>query len=339
MTVVSLLTRGQSKAIWWKSAVVLLAIGVFVLGPAGVSAGGSTELTVLTEPNAGMTPIYRILASAQRAVDLTMYELSDRTLEGILVADAARGVKVRVLLDQRYEESANTPAFTDLSHHGVAVRWAPSRYNLTHEKAAVIDGRSALVMTLNFTSEYYGTSRDFAVLDTTPSDVVAIETVFNHDWTNAPVVPSNGSDLVWSPGAEGALVGMIDSARHTLLVENEEMDDPYITTPLEAAARRGVTVEIVMTDSTEWSSSFAQLARAGVRVRTFAPGSAIYIHAKVIVADLGEADRESFVGSQNFSISSLVDNRELGIISNAPGLAHALATAVQADFAAASPWS
>ncbi len=276
------ITRAVARQARWAIAVLVAVVAVAAtraVASSGQAAAASTGLTLITEPNAGMSLIYRLLEGAKHSVDLTMYELSDPTAEAALAADAARGVAVRVLLDQHYEQSANTPAFTYLEHHRVAVRWAPARYDLTHEKAAVIDGRTALVMTLNLTTEYYVTTRDFAVVDTESADVAAIETVFDHDWSNSAISAPDGSDLVWSPGAESALVGVIDSAHHSLLIENEEMDDPYITTPLENAARRGVSVDVVMTDSSEWKSAFAELSAAGVHVRTYA-ASASALHPR-----------------------------------------------------------
>jgi phosphatidylserine/phosphatidylglycerophosphate/cardiolipin synthase-like enzyme len=173
-------TRRTGAAVIAVLAAAALGIPVVLTATASAAASG---LALITEPNAGMAPIYHLLEGAKRSVDLTMYELSDPTAEAILAADAARGVTVRVLLDEHYEQSENTPAFTYLTAHRVAVRWAPSRYDLTHEKAAVIDGTTALVMTLNLTSQYYATTRDFAVVDTEPTDVAAIETVFAADWS------------------------------------------------------------------------------------------------------------------------------------------------------------
>jgi phosphatidylserine/phosphatidylglycerophosphate/cardiolipin synthase-like enzyme len=320
-------------------AVLVTAALVVPIVLTATASAAASELALITEPNVGMAPIYHLLEGAKHSVDLTMYELSDPTAEAILAADAARGVTVRVLLDEHYEQAENTPAFTYLSAHRVAVRWAPARYDLTHEKATVIDGMTALVMTLNLTPQYYATTRDFAVVDTKPADVSAIETVFAADWSNSTISPPHGDDLVWSPGAEPALVDLIGSARHSLLVENEEMDDPYITAPLEAAARRGVRVEVVMTRSREWTDAFNQLARAGVLVRTYAPSASLYIHAKVIVTDAGYGDAKAFVGSQNFSIASLVYNRELGIVTAASAITNGVASIVRQDFAQATPWT
>ncbi|HUY05828.1 MAG TPA: phospholipase D-like domain-containing protein [Acidimicrobiales bacterium] len=320
--------------------IALLATGALLttVGQLTAASAAANGLELITEPSAGMTRIYHLLEGAKRSVDLTMYELSDPKAEAILVTDRARGVNVRVLLDQHYEQSQNTPAFNYLTAHRVEVRWAPTRYDLTHEKSAVIDGTIALVMSLNFTAQYYATTRDFAVVDTKRTDVVAIENVFAADWSNRTIAPPHGADLVWSPGAEPALVELIGSARHSLLVENEEMNDPYITAPLEAAARRGVRVEVVMTRSNEWTDAFNQLTAAGVLVRTYAPSASLYIHAKVIVVDAGYAGAKTYLGSQNFSIASLVYNRELGLVTTSSAITNGVASIVRQDFAHATPW-
>ena len=68
---------------------------------------------------------------------------------------AGRGVVVRVLLDHNLEAAANQPAFDELTAMGVHVAWADSRYAATHEKALVVDGSVAAVMSLNLTKRYY----------------------------------------------------------------------------------------------------------------------------------------------------------------------------------------
>lgn len=280
-----------------------------------------------------------LLGNATRSIDLTMYELVDSEIERLLAADAARGVRVRVLLDRPDEEAENAMAFGYLKAHGVAVRWASNRFDLTHEKAAVIDDRTAVVMTLNFTARYYASTRDFAVVDDLPADVGAIERVFTADWSDIPIAAPRGEDLLWSPGATTSLVGVIRGARAKLLVENEEMSDEAVTSALEAAASRGVDVEVVMTAEPSDETVFDALQRAGVHVATFAEDAALYIHAKAIVADPGTSTARAFVGSQNFSVTSLSYNRELGILTSAPSITTPIARAIAADFAAATRWS
>jgi phosphatidylserine/phosphatidylglycerophosphate/cardiolipin synthase-like enzyme len=86
----------------------------------------AAPLRVLTEPEAGIGPIYQLITGARSSVDLSMYELDDPTAEADLAADAARGVDVRVILDQYLEKARNSGAYDYLAAHGVHVRWGPA---------------------------------------------------------------------------------------------------------------------------------------------------------------------------------------------------------------------
>jgi cardiolipin synthase len=306
--------------------------------PSTKTAPGSANLLrLITEPDQGISAIYSLLTSPRRTLDMTMYEFVDTTAENVLAADAARGVTVRVMLDRNEEGAANTPAYDYLASHGVHVAWAPASYEATHEKSVVIDAgqpdAEALIMTLNLTSKYYATTRDFAIIDTDPADVAAIESVFNSDYAGRSIVAPPGADLLWSPGSQPALVSLIDSARTSLYVENEEMGAPAVTAALAGAAERGVSVDVTMTADSEWDQAFAQLTAAGVRVHLYPDtDSALYIHAKAIISD----GRTAFVGSENFSVASLDYNRELGIITTDPTVVSGIASIITADYARAA---
>ena len=199
-----------------------------------------------------------------------MYELDDLTAEGDLAADAARGVDVRVLLDQNLERSRNSAAYDYLGAHHVHVRWAP--FGTTyHQKTLTVDDRTSAIMTLNLVASDYSATRDFVVLDTNPADITAIVATFDADFAGKSINPPVGADLVWSPtNAEPSASSVINGAKRTLAVENEEMNDPAITTALAAAARRGVRVEITMTADPEWNQALGELAQAGARIRLYA---------------------------------------------------------------------
>ena len=303
-----------------------------------VSASGSPaaapSLRVLTEPKDGIGAIYSLITGARSSVDLTMYELADKKAEADLGAAANRGVNVRVLLDRRYEKSANLPAYNYLRAHGVHVRWGPARTTF-HQKTLTVDDATSVIMTLNLTSRYYRDTRDFAVIDPRHSDVAAIVRTFNADFAGHSITPPDGADLVWSPtNAQVSVLSLIKSAKRTLAVEDEEMDDPAVTSALAAAARRGVDVKIVMTADSEWDSAFNQLAKAGAHIRLYPDsGSAPYIHAKVIIADAGQADRRVLIGSQNFSVASLDYNRELDILTRSRTVVAAVNATLARDYA------
>jgi cardiolipin synthase len=301
----------------------------------GTAAQTTPTLTLLTfpQPDLSVTPLYTYIQTATSTLDMTMYELVDTTFQQDLVALAAKGVKVRVILDQALEKTSNTPTYTYLNANGVQAVWANPVFQASHQKTITIDGRSSAIMTLNLTSRYYNSSRDFAVIDTSPSDVAAIETTFNADFTSASITPPLGGDLIWSPtNAKPALIALIGSAKSSLSVENEEMGDPDIVTALSSAAKNGVKVQVTMTDSGTYTTEFTTLKAAGVQVHTYTPTAALYIHAKVILVDYGQTGQQAFVGSENFSTASLTENRELGLTLSDPAVLQSLSTALNSDF-------
>ena len=297
--------------------------------------------TLVTEPDQGLSPIYSLISSAKKTIDMTMYELTDTQAEQLLAQAASSGVTVRVILDQNLEKKNNTAAYNYLSSNGVQVHWANSTYSATHQKTITVDGATTAIMTLNLTSQYYSTSRDFAVIENDPNDIAAIEATFNADFQNSSITPANGDDLGWSPtNSQAAILAVINAAQHTLLVENEEMSDTNIINALLAAAQRGVLVQVAMTNTgNEYASEFGQLVGAGVEVSTYASTASLYIHAKVILADYGSPGAQVFVGSENFSTASLTRNRELGLTLTDPAILQSLAAAITSDLNGGTAWT
>jgi phosphatidylserine/phosphatidylglycerophosphate/cardiolipin synthase-like enzyme len=311
-------------------------VGVVLTGPASGAESSAKQLTTFVEPSAGYGFLDRAVASAKHTIDLSMYELEDRAFEADLVARARAGVVVRVVLDTEYGiRSDNAPAAAELINGGVRVTWAPSS-QIFHAKYLIIDGSTLFVGTGNLTAQWYSSTRDFWVRDTNHADVAAAGATFAADWTHQNAALSAGSgDLVWSPGSAGALVTLIGSAKRSLLVENEEMDNYGIESALESAARHGVDVKVVMTYDSSWHAALAELASAGVHVHVLASNQ-VYIHAKVICADCSTTSGTVFVGSENFSISSLDYNRELGIITKAASVVGPIRATVASDYALGS---
>lgn len=307
--------------------------------PVEVRNAAPNYFSLLVQPGLGNAPVIEKINAAQKTIDLVMYTLDDMQVEKALGEAVARGVSVRVLLNGGYyskKEGGNDGSYAMLQKLGVPVRWTPTTFALTHQKTLVVDGADALIMTFNLQSKYYATGRDFAIEDTDPADVSAIEQVFNADWEAKTRVAPQGDGLVWSPGSEDEMLYLIRTASSTLDIYNEEMADADITNALIDAAKRGVQVRVDMTYATNWKPAFFALRDGGVEVRTWASSSKkLYIHAKVIIVD----SREAFVGSENFSDTSLNKNRELGIVLEAPQIVAALTAVFEKDWAAARPFT
>lgn len=300
-------------------------------GPVAAAPPTSTIARVWVEPGAGYQFLDQAVAGARRSLDVSMYELSDTTFESLLVARERAGVVVRVLLNSAYEgASQNAVAARVLRAGGVSVTWAPSG-QIFHAKYVVVDGETVYVGTGNLVREDYPTTRDVWVADSNGADVAAVSATFDADFAHRTSAPVAAGGLVWSPGSEPALVALIDSATSTLLVENEEMDSRPIEDALSAAARRGVDVRVVMTEDSSWTSALRQLVNAGVHVHLLAANQ-IYVHAKIICANCTASSGTAFVGSENFSTSSLDYNRELGVITRTHAVVDAVSAAIGGDY-------
>jgi cardiolipin synthase A/B len=318
------------------------------------SAAAPVYYKLVQYPKAGFRGFYAQIAAAKRSIDMEMYELSDVTAERDLAQAAKRGVKVRVLLDRDYTGGEiNAAAYSYLRKHGVQVRWAPAHY-IFHIKATTFDGRTSDVSTANLTAAYYANTRDAEVIDTDPTQVQAIERTFLGDWGASPhgtprpeTVQAPG--LVWSPdtptgSAELTMVAQIAAAQHVVEVESEELSDAPVYDALAADARRGVTCQIVMTNSTDWKKAFKIVTRAGCQVHVFPDSAkALYIHEKFVLDDPGTSHESLLIGSQNAGWESLHENRELGLLlrdaDGGAAVIHEVSQSFQADFGQASHWS
>jgi hypothetical protein len=337
----------------WALKVALVASSLLIAVPTP-SAGATTvtppdcanstaPLCLITEPDQGFSQIYSLINGATSSIDLTMYELADPTAEQDLIAAQQRGVSVRVILDQAYNGGPyNQAAYDELAQAGVPVHWAPISI-IFHQKTLTVDGAVSAIGTANLTAQYYATSRDFWVVDRQAPDVQAVSQTFDSDWTLPAGTPSispgpPGTDLIWSPGSQSALVAVINGATTSLQVESEEMNSTAIESALEAAAARGVSVQVTMTASSSWEQAFTQLVEAGVQIHTYAQSNPFYIHAKAIVADYGLPDENLYLGSINFSTTSMQDNRELGLSLADPAILTSVHYTLASDFAGGSPY-
>ncbi len=195
-------------------------------------------------------------------------------------------------------------------------------------------------MTANLTSRYYATSRDFLIEDTRQADLKAITAVFNADFAHRPIQPSDGRDLVWSPAnSQATLLRLINGATRSLRIYSEEMGDSTIEDALIKAAHRGVSVKSAReNEDGEYNSAFSGLAKAGVKISYYSSPSGFYIHGKVVEADYGTHHARAFIGSENFSSTSLHRNRELGLVTADPAVLASIARTFSGDFRRGTRW-
>ncbi|MDQ3855498.1 MAG: phospholipase D-like domain-containing protein, partial [Chloroflexota bacterium] len=122
-------------------------------GGADRTTGGVANVAVdefWVEPDDGLEPILQQMKSARSTLDVVVYLLTDRQVIEEIVAAHHRGVKVRVILEEDpFGGGGSSKAMQQLDAAGVPWKGGHPAFRYTHEKAVVLDGKRALVMTAN----------------------------------------------------------------------------------------------------------------------------------------------------------------------------------------------
>lgn len=293
-------------------------------------------LKLFAEPDDGEGVILDAINTAHRSIWLETYLLTDTGVIQALENAAHRKLDVRVMLEPAPTGGGSPQDVLDgLKLAGAKITTASPDFSLTHEKGMVIDGNTAYIMTCNFTySALNGTNREYGIIDSVAPDVREVVDIFNADWHRKPVHLTD-SNLVVSPtNSRDDLTTLIRSAKHSLVMEEEEMYDSQIEQAIISAAKRGVRVQVILptpydASDTSLDAPIALLTSGGVQVRR---DSQLYMHAKMIVVDGVHA----FVGSENISSSSLDGNRELGILLTNAGIIASLQQYFETDWKAST---
>ncbi len=282
--------------------------------PTAVDSAGVVGIFV--EPDDGRAPILMELAAAERNIDLHVYLVSDEEIIDALIEAEERGVRVRVLLEEHpFGGSGQNPVtFDRLQAAGAEVRWSNPAFRFSHVKMLVIDQGVVIIMNLNLSASAVTGNRELAAITTRPPEVTQAAALFEADWERE-AEPARGPLVVSPIDSRAVLLGLIDSARMSLDIYAEVMRDDEIIEALTDAEERGVDVRLVMSpeygDNDRGESERERLAREGVEI-VLARG--IYIHAKAIIVDR----QRLWLGSQNFTATSLDQNREVGIVIDDP---------------------
>jgi hypothetical protein len=200
----------------------------------------------------------------------------------------------------------------------------------------LIDHTTVFIMRCNLTVSGLGgskgaTNREYGVIDSDRSDVTEAEAVFQADCDHGALHVSDPNLMISPLDARPKLTALLDSARTQLQLEDEELVDQQVIGHPEAAARRGVNVQLVLpAPSGSSAASLHPLLDAAVHVHY---STALYMRAKMILAD----GHMGFVGSENFSATSLDDNREMCVLLASPAVLGTLSGTCAADWAAGPP--
>ena len=269
------------------------------------------------EPQAGPAPIIRVINSSRRELDVGVYYLSDRKILRAIAAAHRRGVDVRVIIEGKpYGMKPWQVRREERTIAATGAQWkvAPPRftshdndYSFYHGKYCA-NGHEVEIGTANFDWSAFHRNREDIYVTRNATVVQAVNAVFNADWSNQRAPASAHRVLVLSPGTSAAQLLQVIDQPGPIDVESEELG-PYAPI-LDALAAKGRDLRMILPASinSEDQRDVAFLREHGCRVRLLMK-KPLYMHAKMIA---GKA--LAFIGSENFTQTSLEDNREMGLL-------------------------
>jgi phosphatidylserine/phosphatidylglycerophosphate/cardiolipin synthase-like enzyme len=268
-------------------------------------------------PDDSARPVLDAINRATKSLRIKMFVFSDPELLNAVIAAHQRGVEVRVMLNpaRRTGESENEEARARLTEAGVEVLDSNPAFGLTHEKSMVVDDTQAFVKSLNWATENFTETRDYAVVTSREAEVQEIIDCFEADWSRESFDPGQRAHLIWCPtNGRDRLAQLIDGAERFLFIQNERYQDPIMIEHLVRAARRGVKVHLMARPAhtlkedqlIEGVGGLRILHDVGIKIHKLRH---LKLHAKMILAD---GDR-GIVGSINLAPGSFDSRRELAI--------------------------
>ena len=273
--------------------------------------------SLIVLPDDTAKPILDSIDTAAKSLRIKMFALTDPGILEALIRAHKRGVKIRAMLNpaRRSGEIQNKGSRSLLREAGIDVLDSNPAFEVTHEKSMVLDDRAALIGSLNYETENFQETRDFAVMTTDVREVSEVIDCFESDWSRKPFKPRKSSNLIWSPGPGRQHVAeFIDHAKHSLFVQNERYQDAIIVEHLVRAKLRGVKVHVMTRPShslrpeklVEGVGDLRIMHDVGIGIHKIRH---LKLHAKVLLADRSRA----ILGSINLSPASFDKRRELAI--------------------------
>lgn len=273
--------------------------------------------TLIVLPDDTAAPLLDAINAAQSSLRVKMFVFSDPSLLDAVIAAHKRGVGVRIMLnpERRNGEKENADVREKLKAAGIEVMDSNPCFDVTHEKSMVVDDGTAYVQSLNWEPRNLTETRDYAVVTSHQHEVEEVMRGFDADWARTPFTASEHSHLIWCIGnGRQRMCEFIDTAKHSLWLQNERYQDPVVIEHLVRAHARGVKIHVMARPPhklkkeklVEGVSGLRILQDLGIPIHKL---KHIKLHAKLMLAD----DARAIIGSINIAPGSFDSRRELAI--------------------------
>jgi cardiolipin synthase A/B len=159
------------------------------------------EPSLVVSPTTSRAKLVGLLASAQRDVIATTENLGDPSIANALLADAKRGVRVRLIVplcDKNPDPLYNLAPARRLADGGVLVRMMPApedaAHPYMHSKMIQVDAGATYVGSENLSINSLAKARELGLIFANLAAAQAIGSAFEVDWAAAAVPPQGQPD-------------------------------------------------------------------------------------------------------------------------------------------------
>ncbi|MBS1958600.1 MAG: phosphatidylserine/phosphatidylglycerophosphate/cardiolipin synthase family protein [Bdellovibrionales bacterium] len=351
-----------------KGASALFILIASVTANAQLNTPTSAQTDTLYDNAEGM-PITSIINKAKRTIDIEIYEMDDMHVIQALENAVARGVRLRIVQDgaplgvacKIFDPLVQTDP-QDCQIKKKFVAWVrqhkgsyepyntkalcspTAKYCYEHGKILIADSSVALISTGNFNPSNFcdylekpeACNRDYTIMTRDKNVLRTLGYIFEFDLKgetyNLQQILSTpmAARITVSPFSLDPIIKFIQSAKTSIMIQNQYLNDPTMNAALIDAAKRGVKIYMQVSSVCyfqkpdaytvdKWTRNFTAFDQAGIQSRMFTEKMKInnfpgYLHAKAILID----GNRLWVGSVNGSTQSLTVNREFGLFMTAP---------------------
>jgi cardiolipin synthase len=332
--------------------------------------------------NAQGSPLIPLIHSATQSIDIEIYTMYDGNVRNAIRDEIAKGISVRVIQEPTPDGDSCKPftsadkgdvadcsdeklliqqiqaaGGTYIPYNKAALCPSPSSSCYQHGKLILIDSATAMISTGNFdptnlcdlSLDPSKCNRDYSFVDRDADVLAALVQIFNNDIKgeaydlSSIVTGSVAQKITVSPLSLAPMVKFIKSAKTTLDVQNQYLNQKDMNDALETAAETGVTVNTMVASECSFgkpsksevnstTKTYTAFDNAGIHSSMFSSSITIngkggYLHAKAMVADGNRA----WMGSVNGSNAATSNNREFGVFFSNPTWVKTLDNQIAAD--------
>lgn len=271
----------------------------------------NSSLYTLPEEN-GEEVLLNHLDLAEKEVNINIYLLSNKKIIEKIKNLAKNNVKINIIIEKEPFGGGflNWKTVSELSTiENIEIKNIINIYSLNHAKYIIIDEKISIIMTSNLTGSGLNSSRDFIFVTKDSEITKGLNKLFRSDfevkyfWENK--IQEN---LVISPiNSRKMLEILIKNAKNSLELYAENFNDERIINLLNEKSDENVKIKIILSEDIGSNKKIIKKFHKNIEAKLIKKP---YQHSKVIIVDR----KILYIGSINFSMQSMDQNREVGII-------------------------